>query len=166
MDERVSQEPTFLYFPKLTLGPSLAHYYGDEVRRLFIAGAAAMLLVAPFLSSFMPITLPFEIGGAVVLIVLAAMINPKNQLVMLLSSIAAAIAIIGNELIAFAAYFDGYFFIFFGREVIALVFIFALYFALKTVRAMQLGQVGRREPPGEFREATLEEKWEETRKWK
>ncbi|TSC85883.1 MAG: hypothetical protein G01um10148_791 [Parcubacteria group bacterium Gr01-1014_8] len=156
------EPPANLYFPRLSLGPSLAHYHGDHVRRLFIAAAGAMLVLAPFLSSYMPYTLPFEILGAVVIVVLAALTNPKKEMVMMANAFAAGIGVVANETIALFAYFDGSIFIFFGREVIAFLFIFALYFSLKTVRAMELGQIGKREPPGEFREPTLEEMWEET----
>lgn len=165
-EERRREEPMNLYFPRFNLDPSIPHYYGDHVRRIFIGLAAAILIFAPFWSNYASFTLPFEILGAVIIVILAALTNPKNSLVMMGNSIAAAIGVILNETIALFAYLDGSIFIFFGREALAFSFIFALYFALKTVRAMRLGQIGKREPPGEFREPTLQEMWDETRSYK
>ncbi len=153
-----------IYIPRLRLGPRVAHYYGDHVRKLFIGAAAVSLILAPFFSNYLPFTLPFEILGAIVLIVLAALTNPKNELVMLANAAAAAIGVVANETIALFAYLNGEILIFSAREALAFIFVFALYFSLKTVRAMQLGQIGKREPPGEFYEDYMEEKIKENRR--
>ena len=162
-DEEREEPVNMLYFPKLSLGPSIPNYYGDYVRRLFIGAAVAMLVLLPFLMRYMPLTLPFEIVGIVVLIVLAALTNPKKEWIMIVNSVVAGLGVAVSETLALLAYLDGETFIFFARESLAFIFIFALYFSLKTARAMESGRVGRRDPPGEFREPTLEEMWNETR---
>ena len=134
------------------MGPSIPHYYGDHVRQIFIVTGAAMLIMAPFLINRAPALLPFEIGGAIVLVVLAALTNPKKLWVLMTDSLAAGVGIIVFESLAIAAYASGNWFAFMALEVVTLAFLFALYFSLKTVRSMVLGQVGKRGTFGEFNE--------------
>mgnify|MGYP001611693625 CR=1 FL=1 len=153
-----------LYFPGLNLGPRLAHYYGDYVRKLFIVAAALMLILAPFLpSGLWVLTLPFDIVGALVLVALAALTNPKKELIMLANAAAAGIGLAASEVIALSAFANGESLVFIAREVLAFVFVLALYFALKTLRAMRFQQVGKRELPGEFLEDTDIEAYREHR---
>lgn len=118
----------------------------------FVGIAAVMLVLAPFWDSALYVSIPVDIGSALVLVILAAMTHPKKEFVMLLNTIVAALGTAANEVLALVAYFGGSPLVFIGREAIVVGFIFALYFSLKTLRAMRLGQIGRREPPGEMRE--------------
>lgn len=152
-----------LYFPRLDLGPRIAHYYGDHVRKLFIGAAIAMVALIPFMDSALVLTVPIEVVSALVLVALAALTSPKKEPIMLLNSLAAAIGLAANEIIALIALTSGFTFVFIAREVLAFVFVFALYFSLKTLRAMRLGQVGKREPPGEFIEDVDMEGYREVR---
>lgn len=146
------------YLPRLQLGPHVAHYYGDYVRKLFLTAAVAMFLFAPFVGgALLPVLIPIQIGGGVMLIILAALTNPKNKLVMLADSTAAGVGVLVFETSALVEYFSGDYLSFTVHEVLALVLMFALYFSVKTVRAMQLGQIGKREAPGEFRKVEFDD---------
>lgn len=145
-------------------GPRLPHYYGDYVRRLFISAAALMLVLAPFLQgSLWLVTLPLDIIGALVLIILAALTHPKKELIMIANAAAAGIGLAASEVVALLAYGNGESLLFITREVLAFLFVLALYFSLKTLRAMRFQQVGKRELPGEFLEDTDMEAYREVR---
>jgi hypothetical protein len=54
------------------------------------------------------------------------------------------------EIVALAAFKFDATLLFVGSEAMALILASALYMSLKTVRAMQLHQIGKRDLPGEF----------------
>ena len=158
-------EESYYYLPTMNLGPALPHYYGDYVRKLFVAAAALVLILAPFFGGFLPLTLPFEILGAVLLVTFGALTNPKKQWVVLGDVIIAGLFIVGYEGVALYAYLQNDVLMFFTREALVVIFVFAFYFSIKTLRAMMLHQIGKREPPGEFVKPTLEERWNSTHHW-
>ncbi len=132
------------YYPDLKVGPSIPHYYGDYVRQLFMLAGAMMLIFSPFLAASNPGILPFEIGGAIVVAILAALTNPVNKLSMLANAIVAGIGVVTYELLALNSYFSGAMIAFIEREAITLIFLCALYFSLKTLRNMVLQTIGKK----------------------
>ena len=147
------------YLPRRYLHGPIAHYYGDLVRRIFLGIAVVLLIAAPFLGDAAFTLLPFEIIGALVLIILSALTNPKNKTIMIANAGASVVGAIVFELTAFAAYRAELPGTMLGFQAFAVAFIFALYFSLKTIRAMELGQIGQRDLPGEF----MEEKYRDAR---
>ena len=144
-------DPLSAYAP-VHFGPTLPHYYGDYVRQIFMLCGAIMLILAPFLDSTMPALLPFEIGGALIIAILGALTNPQNQLSMLANAIAAGVGVVMYELLALSLYGSGSMLAFLEREVLAVFFLFALYFSLKTLRNMVLHHIGKRDTFGDFAE--------------
>src|SRR3989344_3186279 len=142
------------YFPLAHIGPSIPHYYGDYVRQIFIVAAAVMLIFAPYILDHAPALLPFQIGGAIVLVCLAALTNPRKVWVLLADVLAAGIGVIVFESLAMAAYSSASWIAFVGWQAVSIAFLFALYFSLKTVRTMMLGQVGHESRYGEFTDET------------
>ena len=138
------------YFPSLRIGPSIPHYYGDYVRQIFILTGAAMLVLAPFLVNRAPTLLPFEVGGAIALVCLAALTNPKKQWVLMADTLAAGVGVIVFESLSLAAYTSGNWLAFIALEAVAIAFLIALYFSLKTLRSMMLGQIGKEPSFDEF----------------
>lgn len=151
-EPNVGEESPTLPPPFSMLGSNIPHYYGDSVRQIFVVVGAAMLLLAPFLINRAPALLPFEIGGAIALVCLAALTNPRKVWVLMADSLAAGIGVIVFESLAIAAYASGNWLAFIALEVVTIAFLYALYFSLKTVRSMIFGQVGKRETYGEFAE--------------
>jgi len=151
-EPNVGEEAPTLPPPFAMMRAGIPHYYGDYVRQIFVVTGALMLIMAPFLVNRAPALLPFEIGGAIALVVLAALTNPKKVWVLLADSLTAGVGIIVFESLAIAAYASGNWLAFIALEVVTLAFLFALYFSLKTVRAMMFGQVGKRPTFGEFAE--------------
>src|SRR3989344_1680177 len=93
------------YQPNLYVG-GVSHYYGNHVRQLFVVAAAMMLIAAPFYADSLRAELPFEIVGALALVALAALANPHNKSVFVLSAIAAGIGLVVYEMWALYTYFD------------------------------------------------------------
>lgn len=149
-EPNVGEEGPTLPLPLSLTRPNIAHYYGDYVRQIFVVTGALMLIMAPFLVNRAPALLPFEIGGAIVLVVLAALTNPRKVWVVMADALAAGVGIIVFESLAIAAYASGNWFAFIALEAVTLAFLFALYFSLKTVRTMLFGQIGKRPTFGEF----------------
>ena len=164
--DEIAVDDTYYYLPTMqNLGPALPHYYGDYVRKLFLGAAALLLVFAPFLGGFLPLTLPFEIVGAVALVAFAALTSPKKQWVVAGDAVLSGAFMFVCEIIAIFAYLQDDMLMFFAREALAVIFLFAFYFSVKTLRAMILHQIGKREPPGEFLKPTPEERWRDTHSW-
>lgn len=130
--------------PDLVPGPRIAHYYGDYVRQIFMGSAAVMLIFSPFMSQELPAILPFEIGGALVIAILGALTNPSRQISMVANAIAAGVGVVVYELLALNSFYAGAMIAFIQREALAIAFLFALYFSLKTFRNMVFRMLGKR----------------------
>jgi hypothetical protein len=146
------------YLPRLLTG-NIAHYYGDYVRRIFLGIALILLLSIPFVADTAFVLLPIQIIGAIILILLSALTNPKNKIIMIADVAASVLGIIALELFALAAYRGGAVMAMIGFQTLAVAFMYALYLSLKTLRAMELHQIGVRDLPGEF----MQQKHEEAR---
>ena len=140
------------YTGDLHLGPSVPHYYGDYVRQIFVALGAGLLVLAPFFMKTMPFFLPIIIVGTVVIVCLAAITNPHNQLVHIANSIAAGLGVVIFEVLSLISFGEENMILFAILEAFSIGFLIALYFSMKTLRAMILHQVGKREMVGEFLE--------------
>lgn len=128
----------------------IPHYYGDVVRQLFIVAAALMLITAPFYASTLKVELPFEIAGALVLIALAALANPHSKLIMMGNAVVAGVGLVIFQTWALYTYSEASWMQFILREVLAVLFLAAFYFSMKTLRAFLLGKVGKHWEAGEF----------------
>ena len=142
------------YTPMSFFG-GVAHYYGDTVRQLFIVAAALLLIAAPFYADTLRSELFYEIAGAVVLVAIAALANPHNKSTFMFAAIAAGVGLVVYESWALNKYFDSTWVQFILREVIALIFLVAFYYSVKTLRAFLLHRVGKQDEVGEFEEPAL-----------
>jgi len=130
--------------------PMVPHYHGDIVRQLFVTGAIAMLLSAPFYTENLRAELPFIIFGALAAIAAAALTSPHKRTFVTVDVVAAALIAIIYESWALFDYESSTWPEFALRQLIAIVFMVAFYFSMKTLRAMFLGKVGKSEEVGEF----------------
>lgn len=130
--------------------PHVAHYYGDQMRQLFISAAALMLIGSPFYTDSLRIELPFILIGALALVALAALANPHNKNVFYVAAAMSGAGVVVYGMWALNNYESITFLQFIIRLIIALVFMVGFYFNMKTLRAFVLGKVGKREEVGEF----------------
>ena len=137
------------YLPQKYEEP-IPHYHGDVVRQLFIVTVILMVVGAPFYTETLRTQLPFMIAGALVLAALAALANPHKKWVFLAGAVAAGLGFVVYETWALYQYATSSWLEFILREVIAVTFLVAFYFSMKTVRAFMLRKVGRHDEAGEF----------------
>lgn len=132
--------------PTLTPPALVPHYYGDIVRKLFLAAGVIILLALPFIDSLLP--LPATILLLVVLAtsVVAGLTNPKQLWVMVLDIAVALIGIIAFEGHAITRSDGDPVWVFVVDQVLALLFFFALYFSIKSLRGRMVPDERSGEP--------------------
>ena len=111
-------------------------YYGDVVRKLFISAAILTFLVYPFLSAFLPQQPSFMILAVVILSVMAGLTSSKGHLAVIIDIIISLFAVIffeNHALIYVKALPRA---IFVADQILTLIFFFALYYSVKTLRIM------------------------------
>lgn len=122
---------------------SLRHYYGDTVRELFLIAAVVIFLYVPFASR-----LPFAMAAlatvaTAALIVFAGLTNPRHRVIALIDAAIAGLGCVFFELVAVAAYGAAgtiFSFSFLVAQFLAVDFLAAFYFSIKTVRSMSAGE--------------------------
>lgn len=140
----------------ITRDKSIPHYYGDYVRMLFLGTAILIFIGIPFWGHLIPFGTMFEVVSGIILIVLAGLINPHSKWVMILSAIVAGLGAFLLELSAISFHTQHSIELLIAREVGAIMLVVALYFSVKTFRAMTQGKIGERPVPWEFEEPTKE----------
>ena len=136
---------------------AVPHYYGDVIRWFFMAAAAAILLTHPLYANTLRVELPFTLAGALILIILAALTNPHNRNIIAADAVVAGVGMLVYQGWALSQYESSTVLEFGLRQAIAVLFMVALYFSLKTFRAMLLGKIGRRFEPREFDKEPIDE---------
>jgi hypothetical protein len=122
--------------------PTIPHYYGHIVRRLFVVAGIIMLIGLPFFASIVAGGVLTAILGILILGLYAGLTTPKHKWIMWGDVVLSVIGSIVFEVIAIDLYrtsrvVDSYFVF---NQSLALVFFLALYFGVKTFRAMILRQ--------------------------
>lgn len=115
-----------------------AHYYGDLIRKLFLISAVFMLIMLTFMNNFLEVPVYVSILAAIGVSVFAGLTNPKQAWVAVFNLI---IAILGTAIFEYQAVqgYTSYSFLhrtFWANQILALLFIVALYYTTKTVRGM------------------------------
>ncbi|TAK57168.1 hypothetical protein EPO17_02705 [Patescibacteria group bacterium] len=130
---------SFLGFRK---HPTVPHYHGHIVRRLFVLAGIIMLIGLPFFASLVKGGVLMAIAGILVIGLYAGLTTPKHTWIMWGDVVLSVIGSLIFEVIAIGLYTTessiGMYFVF--NQVLAIVFFFALYFSVKTFRAMVLRQ--------------------------
>ena len=135
------------------LAPSrIPHYYGDYVRILFFIAAALGAFTVPVWGSVLPIGTFPQVVGIVILVLLAGLTNPHGTMVLWADTIVSAIGVLFIENTAISLYSIDEIAIFFVREVLVLLLLVAMYYSIKTVRAMTQHEIGHTMRVGEFDE--------------
>jgi hypothetical protein len=127
-----------LEYPERPSELLVPHYHGETVRKFFLAGAIIMLLTLPFFNDLLPVPLFISIPSILVFGVGAGLINPKYISVALLNLAIAAGALLVFEYFAVVNYHgEGIMYtLFWIDQFLALNFLVAFYYSVKTVRGM------------------------------
>ncbi len=138
----------------------IPHYYGDSARQLLIAAAALVLIASPLYGNNLRIEFPFIVVGALIMVALAALINPRDMWVSAASSIVSGVGVLVYGAWGIFEYDSINPIAFILRLTIAVIFLFAFYFSLKTVRSFMLNIIGKRETIDEFESEAEKERAE------
>ncbi len=116
----------------------MIHYYGDIIRRLFIIGALVMAATLPFFSPIIDKPILFSIMAILVLSVAAGLTSPTSPASALLNTFITLAGVVVFESYAVSQHkiggIDKFFVL---NQLLALIFIVALYYSIKTLRGMR-----------------------------
>jgi len=117
---------------------SMLHYYGDLVRRLFLAGAVIMLLTLPVLNPLLPVSIFYSLLAIIALSLVAGFTTPAKKWTIMLDEMIATVAVLVFEYYAVNYYieYSAGSSLFIVNQVLAFDFLVALYYNTKTFRAM------------------------------
>lgn len=113
------------------------HYYGDVVRFLFLLAAVIMLITLPFLNPNLPVPLILSILIILTIGLVAGITNPLQKSTAVITTGISSIALVVFEYYAVTTYLTYSFtsLLFIVNQILALIFLFALYYSTKTLRA-------------------------------
>lgn len=120
----------------------LEHYYGDIVRYLFLAAGIIMLVTLPLFQSFIETPLMVSVTGIAILGIAAGLTNPQqlvSAVVNFVISIIGFIAFAYSATTSFQSSTGNDKFIL-TNIILAIIFIFAVYFSMKTMRSRLLNK--------------------------
>lgn len=135
-----------LFFGK----PLVAHYHGDEVRVLFVATTILSFIVIPIWGNILPFGLLTQIGVGIALVFLAGITNPHSAFFIIVDALVAGAGVFLLEVAAITLYQADPFMLFLSRELAGVMLLLALYYSVRTLRAMVQGKVGKFAQPKEF----------------
>ncbi|OGY99836.1 MAG: hypothetical protein A2945_02480 [Candidatus Liptonbacteria bacterium RIFCSPLOWO2_01_FULL_52_25] len=123
------------------------HYYGDRVRKLFLLGALIMVAGLPFLYDVIPLPVPFSILAIFILLAAAGLTNPQQVLT---SAVNVALAVLATGAFEYYAVYASQNFgvwslFFWANEALAVNFLFASYYGIKTLRGALVLENGKGE---------------------
>lgn len=122
-----------------TTGP-MSHYYGGQVRVLFLVAGLVQLLALPYVEEIISIPILVSTVAILLIVFFAGLTNPKQKWVALLNLIASVAGLLVFEYFAVITFDTSgvVSFFFWINQVLALLFFFALYYSSKTLRGMYL----------------------------
>lgn len=118
----------------------IPHYYGDLVRAMFIVAAVAMLITFPFFTELIAIPTLISPATIIALAIVAGLMNPRQKWVLVFNAVVSVIAFLILEYHAYFAFTQldrlvtvnvAFFWV---SQVLAVLFFFATYLSVKTVR--------------------------------
>ena len=111
------------------------HYYGDIVRLLFFLAGTILLLGLPLLRDLIPVPFYVTIFAILAVVFVAGLTNPAQKWLSFVDVVTSSIGFIVFEyyaVLTFSSADDFFFFLI--NQTLAALFLFAFYFATKTMR--------------------------------
>ena len=120
--------------------PELYHYYGDDVRKIFVGSGIVMLLTLPFFNNLLPVHAFVSIFTILVVSIAAGLTNPRKTWTATANVAASVLGLATFEYYAVdaASRYGGESSLFLVNQFLALAFFVALYLSTKTLRGMWL----------------------------
>lgn len=119
---------------------TIPHYYGDTVRALFLFGGSIMLLGLPILLNYIQIPSFFAVFGVLLISVAAGFTNPSQKWDAAINAIVSSTGfmVFGIYAISFYQKYGLENKLFIANLFLGFVFLFAVYFSVKTLRGLLL----------------------------
>lgn len=116
------------------------HYYGDDVRTIFLIEAIIIIVMTPFFKNQIPLPSYFSVFGVLVLSMLAGLTSPKARPIIFLNFIVSLVSLLvfGYELLS--SYSGEMSIYFIGNFVLSIASVFAVYYSSKTLRGNLLNK--------------------------
>lgn len=124
----------------LGLPQAYHHYYGDLVRGCFMLIGTIMIITLPLFSTYIPVPVAVSVLAILVLTVVAGFTNPVQRSTIIINFL---MAMVGSVVFIYFAVkaFDGPSQLFLIiNEIVAVLFIVALYYGTKSFRGYLLRQ--------------------------
>jgi hypothetical protein len=122
--------------------PIKGHYYGDVVRRIFIAIGAIMISTAPFFKTLIPTPVFISVIAVVVICIAAGAANPRQRFASIINFGISITGFILLEYYAILSYDPAGDFrtkiFFLTNQLLAILFFIAIYYSTKTIRAFYI----------------------------
>ena len=128
----------------------IPHYYGDVARGLLLGAAALSLVASPLYADALQSQFPLLLFGAFAAVTVAAFTDPHRKASLMADAVVAGVGLLVYGNWAVVGYESADPIAFILRIAIGILFLFAFYFSLKTVRAFALHEIGRRDRFGMF----------------
>ncbi len=122
---------------------TIPHYHGDAARGLLLGGAALLLIASPLYADSIHMEFPFMVVGALFAVAAAALTDPHKRLSLMADAVVAGVGMTVYAGWGLLNYDSANPIAFVLRLAVAVIFLFAFYFSLKTVRAFALHEIGR-----------------------
>lgn len=128
-------EPGKIY-QLLNRKPKIEHYYGDIVRLLFLLTGVLMLFLLPFFVYEIPVSIYTALLIVLILSIIAGLTNPKQMYFAFFDALIAAVGtgIMGYFAVQSYIMYSALNLYFWTNEILAVIFLIALYYSVKTVR--------------------------------
>jgi hypothetical protein len=137
--------------------PVIPHYYGDAARMLLVIAAGLMLIASPWYGDNLRVEFPFELVGALIAIACAGLTDPRIRIFSFADLLVAGVGVAVYAMWGVAEYGTINPIAFVLRLAIAVIFMFAFYFSVKTTRAFALHEIGKRDEIDDFEEESRRE---------
>ncbi|NBV77393.1 hypothetical protein EBR66_04480 [bacterium] len=115
---------------------TIPYHHADLVRQMLLAAAALIILTVPLFSDISVVKTSLELMGAIVLALCGALTLPGKHIPLFVDAFVGAVGLIIYEPLAIMSYTQGDLIIFVIRESLALLFLFILFFSVKTLRTI------------------------------
>ena len=127
----------------------ILHYYGDTVRRLFVLAALVMVITLPFFTDKIPEPLPVALIAILITGAAAGLTSPRESWTAVTNVLIAVGGVLVFEWHAVQWYSryqlaNNYFW---TNQLLAVIFLLALYFSFKTARRIGVNNIAEKEKP-------------------
>ncbi|MBI1833548.1 MAG: hypothetical protein HYR90_01855 [Candidatus Andersenbacteria bacterium] len=117
------------------------HYYGDTVRRLFVAAGIVILVALPFFNDVLPVPTFISLLALLVVNIVAGLTNPMQRWIMFFDVIVSILALLSFEYHAISRYNDIPLALFATDQLLTIIFFFALYYSVKSLRGLMVSDL-------------------------